>query len=107
MMLPISCQMFVFVFRVHPVSLSARICLVGIWCSTVWFNCFRAFLSVYINRFCFLLRLRLHVKFCLIVLTKAILSLNLLTLNYLIHLSTKSQGLGVSLLRLRLCEQFG
>ena len=98
-MLGISCQMFVFVFCVHPISLSARIRLVGICCSTVWFrNCFRAFLSVYINRFCFLLRFRLHVKFCLIVLTKAILSLNLLTFNYLIHLSTKSQGLGVSLL---------
>ena len=65
-----NCQMFVFVFCVHPTSLSVSISLAGICCcSTVWFrNCFRAVFSVYISRFRFLIGFRLHVKFCLFVL---------------------------------------
>ena len=77
--------MFVFVFYVHSISISARIRLVGICCLNFMFrNCFCVFLSVYINRFGFLLRVRLHVKFCSIVLTKAIFSLNSLTVNNII-----------------------
>ena len=53
------------------------------------------------------MRVKLHEKFCSIVLAKAILSLNLLTFNYyLIHLSMKSQRLVVSLLQFGLCKQF-
>ena len=53
------------------------------------------------------MRVKLHVeKFCSVVLAKAILSLNLLTFNYLIHLSMKSQRLVVSLLQFGLCKQF-
>lgn len=90
--------MFVFVFCVH--SIGIRIRLLGICCLNFMFrNCFRVFLSVYINRFGFWLRVRLHVKFCSIGLTKAIFSLNFLTFNYSINLLMKSRGLVVSLLQ--------
>ena len=98
--------MFVFVFYVHSISISVRIRLVGSCCLNFMFrNCFCVFLSVYINRFGFLLRVRSHVKYCSIVLTKAIFSLNSLTVNYSIHLLMKSQGLVVSLLQFGLCKQ--
>ena len=57
------------------------------------------------NRFGVLLRVGLHVKFCSIVLTKAIFSLNYLTFNYSIYLLMRSQGLVVSPLQFRLCKQ--
>ena len=74
--------MFVFVCCVHPISSSVSISLAGICCSAVWSrNCFPAFLLVYISRFRFLIRFRLHVKFCSFVLTKVTLSLNLIGLD--------------------------
>ena len=103
--------MFVFVFCVHPTSLSVSVSLAGIsCCSNVWFrNCFRAVFSVYISRFPSLIRSSLYVKFCLFVLTKVIFTSKLddRTFNYLIHLSTTNQGLDISLLQFRLCKQFG
>ena len=74
--------MFVFVFYVHSISISVRIRLVGSCCLNFKFrNCFCVFLSVYINRFGSLVRVRSHVKYCSIVLIKAIFSLNSLTVN--------------------------
>ena len=102
--------MLVCVFCVHSISLSVSISLTGICCSTVWFrNCFRAFLSVYISRFRFLIRFRLHVKLLFICAYKgnSISKPDDRTFNYLIHISTKSQGLDISLLQFRLCKQFG
>ena len=103
--------MFVFVLCVHPTSLSVSVSLAGICCcSNAWFrNCFRAVFSVYIGRFRFLLRFRLHVKFLFICAYKGNFTSKLddSTFNYLIHLSTKNQGLDISLLQFRLCKQFG
>ena len=85
--------MFVFVFCVHPTSLSVSVSLAGICCcSNVWFrNCFRAVFSVYISRFRFLIRSGLHVKFCLFVLTKVILPLNLMTVPLIILFTYQRQ----------------
>ena len=98
--------MFVSVFYVRSISISAGICLVGFFCLNFMFrNCFRVFLSVYMNIFGVLLRVRLHVTFCSIVLRKAIFSPNSLTFNYSFYLLMKSQGLVVSLLQFGLCKQ--
>ena len=102
--------MLVFVCCVHPISSSVvSISLARICCSAVWSrNCFRAFLLVYISRFRFLIRFRLHVKFCSFVLTKATLSLNLMTVPLIILFTYQRKVRDwISLLQFRLCKQFG
>ena len=59
--------------------------MAGICCSAVWSrNCFCDFILVYISRFRFLIRFRLHVKFCSFVITNVTLSLNLMTVPLII-----------------------
>ena len=83
----------------HLINLSVRLLFVFVCCSEVGFrNCFCAsFLSVFLNRFCFLLWLRLYIDFHLTMITKVtFISLDSMTFNYLMYVSTKSLGLGIS-----------
>ena len=82
----------------HLINLSVRLLFAFVCCSKVGFrNCFCAFLSVFLNRFCLLLWLRLHIDCHLTMVTKVtFISPDSMTFNYLTYVSTKSLGLGIS-----------
>ena len=82
----------------HLINLSVRLLFVFVCCSKVGFrNCYCAFLSVFLNRFCFLLWPRLYIEFHLTMITNVtFISLDSMTFSYLIHVSTKSLERGIS-----------